>query len=928
MIGQTLGHYAIEGELGAGGMGVVYRATDSKLGRQVAIKVLPEHFARDPDRLARFKREARMLAALNHANIAGIHGLEEANGVHYLVLEFVPGENLAERLKRETLEVPEALRICRQIAEALEAAHDKGIIHRDLKPANVKITPEGKAKVLDLGLAKAFEPKPGDLDLSQSPTRTADMSEGKILGTAAYMSPEQARGKPLDKRTDIWSFGCVLYEVLTGKRAFGGETISDSMSAVLSRDPDWEALPRAMPPNARVLLRRCLQKDPQKRLRDIGDARLELEEALAEPARSAVQAPPARGKLPLALIGAGCLIAGALVAGLAMWSLRPKGSPAPVARFTVSLPPNEIVAPNTPSVAISTDGTKVAFAGYREGRNPSQIYLRSIGELEAKPIAGTLGGGSPFFSPDGQWLGFRHFPTRTLKKVALNGGAPVTICTWEAYGGAARWERDDSILFTPQFPGPILRVPSTGGTPQPLTRLDPKKEDHLHYSPQLLPGGQALLFSSTRSEIDNYDDARIEVQLLATGERRVLVEGGSYGYYASTGHLVYVRGGTLFAVPFSLTRLAVNGPPVPLLEGVSMGLNTPSAHFSLSPNGTLAYAPGPVVGSERTVVWVDRQGDAERLPMPPRSYLHPRLSPNGQEVVVEIEGPVHDLYKYEIARGILTKMTLQGSSHWPLWTPDGAHLTFRIWGPAGALAGASQGFTMWWMPADRSGSPERLTNIGVMQSPSSWTPDGKVMAFTQTSPETGSDVYVLAMDDPQRKPVPFAQTKFAEGSAKFSPDGRWIAYTSNESGRNEIYVKSYPGPGPSIQVSKDGGMDAVWKPSGGELYYRDGDKMMVVPVVTRPTFTASAPRTLWTGRYAQGTSSACGPPGPNSSNYDVTTDGQRFLIIKDSDTESFPSQINVVLNWTEELKRIMAEKGNSSHILPAQSWPRPALLNF
>ena len=911
MIGQTLGHYRIEQELGAGGMGVVYRATDSKLGRQVAVKVLPEAFARHPERLARFEREARLLASLNHPNIAAIHGLEESGGVHYLILELVPGLTLAQRLAEGPLPVEEALGINRQIAEALEAAHEKGIVHRDLKPANVKITPEAKVKVLDFGLAKALEtPASRDANFSESPTITAQSTEiGVVLGTAAYMSPEQARGRPVDKRADIWGFGCVLFESLARRRAFRGETSSDCMAQILAGVPDWDALSASTPANIRALLRRCLQKEPQKRLRDIGDARIELEEALAEPAqRAAMQTPPRRAPR-LALITLSSLIAGALLTGAALWSLRPKSSPARVARFSVPLPPEEIVNPPSPSVAVSPDGTHVAFAGNLGSR--TQIYLRAIGELEAKQVPGTVGGGSPFFSPDGKWLGFRHFPSRTLKKVALSGGAPVTICLWEAFGGAAQWERDDSILFTPQFPGPVMRVPAAGGTPQPVTRLDSKKEDQLQYSPQLLPGGKALLFSSTRFGMDTYDDARIEVQLLATGERKVLVEGGSYGHYSPTGHLIYVRAGMLLAAPFNLARLAVTGPPAPVLEGVSTALHAPAAHFSLSPNGTLAYAPGPAVGGERTLVWVDRQGNAERIPMPPRSYLHPRVSPDGRQLVVEIEGPTHDLYKYEIGRGILTKMTLNGSSHWPLWTPDGAHLAFRIWGPAGALAGAAQGFTMWWMPADRSGSPERLTNIGVMQAPSSWTPDGKVMAFTQTSPETGSDVYVLAIDDPQRKPVPFAQTKFAEGSPKFSPDGRWIAYTSNESGRNEIYVRPYPGPGPQIQVSKDGGMDAVWKPSGGELYYRDGDKMMVVSVVTGPTFTASAPRTLWTGRYTQGTSSRCGPPSPNSSNYDVTPDGQRFLMIKDSDTESFPRQINVVINWTEELKRIMSEKGKS-----------------
>jgi len=873
MTGQTLGHYRIEEQLGAGGMGVVYRATDTKLGRQVAIKVLPESFAKDPERLARFEREARMLAALNHPNIAAIHGLEESGGTHYLVLELVPGKTL-----EGPLPVEEAVRVCAQIAEAFEAAHEKEIVHRDLKPANVKITPEGKVKVLDFGLAKPYR---AGADGEGSTVSVEGTREGTILGTAAYMSPEQARGSAVDKRTDIWAFGCVLYEILTGRRAFPGNTISDCLAAVLAKEPDWETLPETTPLHVRALLRRCLQKDLQKRLRDIGDARLELEEP-SEAAPAEVRGVSGRR---LALYAASCVLLGGLVAGIVVWSLRPQGPPPAVARFTISLPANEIVNPPSPSVAISPDGTLVAFVGNGGGR--LQIYLRPIGELEAKPIPGTSGGGSPFFSPDGQWLCFRHAASRTLKKVALSGGAPVTICPWEAYNGAASWERDDTILFTPQYPGAILRVPAAGGTPQPVTELDLKKEDKLHYSPQLLPGGKAVLFSSTRSGIDTYDDARIEVHSLASGERRVLVEGGSYAHYSPTGHLIYARAGTLLAAPFDAARLAVTGPPLPVLEGLSMGLNTPTAHFRLSANGTLAYAPGPAVGGERTVVWVDQQGNAERLPLPPRLYLHPRISHDGRQIAIEIDGPVHELYKYEIARGILTKMTFAGSSHWPLWTPDGKRLTYRVWAPGG--------FTMWWMAADRSGAAERLTTVGIMQSPSDWTPDGNVVAFTQTSPETGPDVNVLAIDDRERKPIPFAQTKFAEGSPKFSPDGRWIAYTSNESGRNEIYVQSYPGPGPKIQLSTEGGIDAAWKRNGGELFYRNGEKMMAVSVTTHPTFAASTPRMLWEGRYALGTSSACGPPGPTSSNYDVTPDGQRFLMIKDSDTESFPSQVNVVL---------------------------------
>ena len=663
MIGQNLSHYRIEEELGKGGMGVVYRATDSKLGRQVAIKVLPESFARDPGRLARFEREARMVAALNHPNIAAIHGIEEDQGTRFLVLELVPGKTL-----EGPVPVEEALRIGRQIAEALEAAHEKDMVHRDLKPANVKITPEGKVKLLDFGLAKTVGISSSDSTLTMEVSR-----DGTVMGTVGYMSPEQARGAPTDKRTDIWAFGCVLYEMLAGRKAFPGRTFSDFIAAVLTGEPDWKALPEATPQHVRTLLRRCLQKDRNQRLRDIGDARLELE---APVETAPVVAAPMSRRRPL-LIGMACLALGAVTAGITSWALwRQAPTSKPVVRFTISLPPNEIVHPPTPSVAISLDGTRVAFAGNIGGR--TQIYLRSIGQFDAKAIPGTLGGASPFFSPDSQWVGFRHSASRTLKKVVLSGGAPVTICPWEAANGVASWERDDTILFTPQYPGSIMRVPAAGGTPRPVTELDPKKEDKLHYGPQILPGGKALLFSSTRSGIDTYDDARIEVRSLAGGERRVLVDGGSGAHYTPTGHLVYAREGTLLAVPFDVARLAVAGPPVPVIEGLSMGLNTPTAHFSLSANGTLAYAPGPAVGGERTVVWVDRQGNAERLPLPPRLYLHPRISPDGRQIAIEIDGPVHDLYKYEIARGILTKMTLTGSSHWPLWTPDGKRLTYRI----------------------------------------------------------------------------------------------------------------------------------------------------------------------------------------------------------------------------------------------------------
>jgi len=895
MNGKTLGHYQVLQKLGEGGMGVVYQATDSRLRRQVAIKLLHESFLQDAERLARFEREARTLASLNHPNIAAIHGLEEDKGTRFLVLEFVAGDTLAQRISKGPLPVREALEICRQVAEALEAAHEKGIIHRDLKPANVKITPEGKVKVLDFGLAKPTEASQAAMGQTEAPTITAEMTQASVvMGTAAYMSPEQACAKPLDARTDIWSFGCVLYEALTGMHMFKGATTTEVLAGILEREPDWSVLPEAVPENVRRLLRRCLQKDLHLRLHHIADARIELEEAMAAPAVKLRPRPVPR--LRLAIYGiVGLVVGAAAAAGLVAYLLHHAPAQLPVTRFAITLPANEFVHPlSSSSAVISPDGTRVVYVGNKNGS--TQLYLRALDQLEVKPIPDTLGASGPFFSPDAQWVGFRYPASQTIKKLALSGGAPVTICSSETYQGAI-WAPDDTILYASYLHG-VRRVSAIGGQTKEVTTLDSKKEEHLSACPQLLPGGKAVLFTAAGGGMDSWDEGRITVQSLQSGERRVLIEGGYSARYSPSGHIVYARAGALLAVPFDVGRLQVTGPPVPVLEGVFMCPNNGAAHFSISDTGTLAYASGPIMGSERFVVWVDRQGNAKPMPLPPQPYLHPRLSPNGRQLAIEIEGPAHDFWIYDFERGTMTKITTDGMSHWPVWTPDGNRLTFRAWRTDG-------GFTMWWMPADRSRPEERLTSIGLQQSASSWSPDGRVLAFTQTNPETGADVCLLPMDGDQ-KPRVFAQTKFAEGSAKFSPDGRWIAYTCNESGRDEIYVQPYPGPGPKIMISTDGGTDATWKRNGGELYYRNGDKMMVVSVTTYPQFTASKPRMLWEGRYSHGLGSSCGPPGPTSSNYDVTADGQRFIMIREDVLA--PAQINVVLNWAEELKRLVKPK--------------------
>ncbi len=961
---QRIGVYQVLAPLGAGGMGEVYRARDTRLGRDVAIKILPRAFTADPDRLARFEREARVLAALNHPHIGAIYGVEDGpvafdhaqageagtgTRILALVLELIEGETLADRLERGPMPVGEALTIARQIADALDAAHEKGIIHRDLKPANIRITPEGVVKVLDFGLAKAFAGDAG-ADLSLVPTVTAtELREGAIVGTPAYMSPEQASGKLVDKRTDIWSFGCVMYEVLTRRQAFHGETVAHYIAAILSHEPEWDALPHATPGNIQALLRRCLQKDPQKRLRDIGDARMELEEALAQrsPARPA---PAARqNRLHVALYATLCLLAGAAIAGIAAWDLWRKPQ-AQIASFTIRLGANDFL-PRSGGIAFSPDGASLAYVVARGEQR--QLHLRRTSEPDSKPIPGTEGvTGGPVFSPDGQWLAF--WQDAKWKKVALSGGPPVPMFDAPPGGAVmAAWGPDDTLVFG-VAPASLARVAAAGGTLQNLPVIDPARMERWGGEPQFLPDGKTVLFGMRTSNVDTFNDYRIAAYSLETMQRKILVEGGTKATYLPSRLLVYLRAGTLLAAPFDLAKLAITGPAVPVLNDVYENAVDGTAQFAVSANGSLAYAPGGEVAGARRVVWVNRQGTEEPLLLPPRSYLHPRVSPDGRQVVIEVEGPNHDVFTYDIARGALTKVTFDGSSHSPLWTADGKRITFR--------AGMPDPFTMWWVPSDRSGPAERLATMpqigfvppaamqqpagsmpgampqsadamppsgmpqttgsmsgampqsagsmsgAVQQSAGSWSPDGRVLAFTQVNPGTGGDIYVLDVAD--HKARPFAQTKFDEGSPRFSADSRWISYSSSESGQSEIYAQEYPGPGPKIQISIGGGTDAVWKRGGGELYYRNGDNMMVVAVAMRPPFTAAKPRVLWEGRYNHGQNSMCGPPGPGSSNYDVTADGQRFLMVKEGERDAPPTEIRVVPNWSEEVTRLVASKRN------------------
>src|SRR5712691_2715026 len=675
--GTRLGSYEVVAQIGAGGMGEVYRARDTKLGRDVAIKVLPANFTNDPERLARFQREARMLAALNHANIATIYGLEHSGNVTCLVMELVSGETLAERVKAGPLSIEDALKIAVQIAEALEAAHEKSIIHRDLKPANVKVTPECKVKVLDFGLAKAFAGDAANDDPSNSPTMSAAATmQGVILGTAAYMSPEQARGKSCDKRTDIWAFGCVLYELLTGRQAFRGESTTEILAAVLRGEPDWKAVPGSTPAKIRDLLGRCLQKDLRRRLHDAADARIEIEDALAAPAMGepagVVKGVSALGRREL-ILGLSALLFVAVVAGFAVWNLKPAPAPTPkpVTRTVINLPPGQQLAglDNGPAIAISADGTHLAYVARQGG--VQQVYVRAMDSLEAKAIPGTEGAVNPFFSPDGQWLGF--FANRKLMKVSLNGGAALALANVPYEAGAA-WGSQGTIAFSYSYASTIQEVSEGGGALQPLTSLG--KKDTSHRWPDLLPGGKALLFTGGAAGA-LFANTQIGVQSVGTSERRNLIEGGTNPRYALSGHLVYAQEGILMAVPFDLKRLTIIGTGAPVMDGVMQSPTRGHAQYCFSTTGSLVYVPGGVHATQLRMVWVSRNGAEQPLPAPANSYLNPRVSPDGRHVAVGITSQESQIWQYDISRETLTRFTFEGTVNgYPAWTPDGKRIAF------------------------------------------------------------------------------------------------------------------------------------------------------------------------------------------------------------------------------------------------------------
>ena len=872
-------------------MGDVYQATDTKLGRCVAVKVLPDAFARDAERLSRFEREAKVLASLNHPNIAALYGMEEAEGRHFLVMELVPGETLAQRLQRGSIPVGEVLKIAHQIAEGVEAAHDKGVVHRDLKPANVKITPESRVKVLDFGLAKAMDNNSATADLSSSPTLTmAATNAGIILGTAAYMSPEQANGLPLNTRSDVFSFGSVLYEMLTGRQAFQGRTISEIIASVLVREPDWTSMPSNLNPRIHELVRRCLEKDAKNRWQAIGDVRVELERLLADPngwlwsPQSLVKERRLRRLTSSVLIAA--IVAG-IVGGVTVWNLKPS-APGSVMRFSLTLPEDQVITTaNRQSIAISPDGSRLVYVANR------QLYLRSMSEMEARPIPGAAdfsGIGGPFFSPDGQSIGFYSGSDVALKKISVSGGPSIEICKVRtALGG--NWD-GDHIVFGDVGKG-IVRVSAKGGEPEILVSI--KEEEGLAFGPQLIDDGRAVLFTLAPPGTAGFvawDRAQIVVQRLPSGQRKVVVPAGTDGRYLPSGHILYAQGEDIFALPFNVKTLEPETGAVSIVEGVTRasGPMGAAANLSFSLNGTLAYIPDRAqTTTQRNIAFVDRSGKTQMLPLPAGPYRSPRISPDGKQLAFETFDK-NQIWLYDLSsQSVARPLTFEGHNFAPIWMPDGRSLIFQS-----DREGAT---TLYRQVADGSKPPERLLQPerGAVYVPFSVHPSGKFLAYGRSNAGLIRAVDFLSLSQNQT----IEALREVSANATFSRDGAWLSYTYRLGERPQIFVRPFPGlTATKYQIAEEGNF-SLWSPDGKQLFYnRAPNNFFAVDIRTEPSFASGKPVQLPIPGILYD------PNGPRP--FDITPDGRFVVVIPASQTDTNPqrtSQINLVLNWFVELKQ-------------------------
>jgi len=886
--GTQLGPYEIVSAIGAGGMGEVYKAKDTRLSRTVAIKVLPEQVSHQLELRQRFEREAQTIASLNHPHICTLHDVGHQGDIEYLVMEYLDGETLAQRLERGPMPIDQVLKYAIQIADALDKAHRSGITHRDLKPANIMITKSG-AKLLDFGLAKLKQEVQPPTVLSAMPTNAAVTAQGTILGTLQYMSPEQVEGNDADSRTDIFAFGSILYEMATGRRTVEGKSQASIIAAILDRDPP--AISSIQPTTPRQfdhLVKRCLAKAPDERWQTASDLQLELKwiaENLTQTDSGTVTEVrhdrPGRRGISWSMAVAIATLAAVLAGGLVWLGLKTPtgGRTSTIARLSIALPPGEQIADSgNPSLALSPDGQEVAYVAFRTGA--PQVFLRSIDRLESKPLPGTEGAFNPFFSPDGQWIGF--FAGGKLKKVSLSGSAVQVLCDAPS-GRGGSWGPDDYIYFAPTNIGGIWKVSAAGGSPQEVTVLDRSKGEVSHRFPHILPGGKSLLLTVWTGP--GVDERQVQSLSLADGKKQVLVNGGDMPRYVPVGYLVYGHNDALMAAPFDLQTLSLKpGPPMLLAETVRG--KDEGTHYAVSNSPTLAYLQGDPKRTERRLVWVDRSGKVEPVAAPLREYSNPSVSPDGRYVAVEVDTSAVIIWLYDFGRATLTPITSLGSSQAPSWTPDGKRIAYRA---------TRTGYrNLFWKVVDGSSEEERLAKSEDAQTPGSWSPDGKWVAYVDVSPATGPDLMLLPLEG-DRKPQVFLRTPNSELNPQFSPDGKWLAYMSDESSRDEIYVRPFPGPGAKVQVSTQGGIEPLWSRNGKELFYLEGNKMMAVDVTTQPAFSAGTPRKLFEGQYVES------PTG--STGYSISPDGQRFLRIQTSVPEPPLTQINIVLNWFEELKQ-------------------------
>jgi eukaryotic-like serine/threonine-protein kinase len=869
-VGRTLGSYEILEMLGAGGMGEVYRARDTSLGREVALKLLPQDVSSDPELVRRLQREARILASLNHQRIATLYGLEEAGGQRFLVMELVPGPTLAERLHKERLTSHDACSICRQIAEGLEAAHEAGIVHRDLKPGNVKITPDGSVKLLDFGLAKALD---ATTAAAAGPSSGIDSTrEGSLLGTPAYMSPEQARGQVVDRRCDIWAFGCCLYECLTGRRAFTGDTVTDTLSAVLDKEPDWAALGDDVPPGPKRLVRRCLEKDVRRRLQHIGDARLDLEEAESPPEARSSSMRRAHSWPLLAGAAIVLLLAGWLGASIAGRRAAPPGDHR-VTRLTLSaddekvrslrLQLNRFFIP----FAISPDGERIVLRA--RGVVESQLYLRERSGFDLTPLPGTDAATSPFFSPDGHWIAFWRAEDRLLRKVSVVGGAVSELASTDSVH-AAVWSSDDEIVIDTAYPGAELwSIPAGGGTPKAITVLDRKEGERIALR-ALVPASNDLLVASITPE-----GSWLDVLSRATGRRRRLIRGGANlpARYTSSGHLVFTDGDVLFGLALD-QHLEPAGSPVPVLRGIDHYFA--HSNIAISDEGTVAYVPEDQV-REAGLSWLDRTG-LTAVPGVQGPFAHAALSPDGKLAIAEfVNGPKSQLWIFDLERGTRRLLNVEGRAGEPIWSPDGKTITY--------VSYRHDHRTLCRTRADGTGPEDRVADRQGWPEPEDWSPDGRSLLFSEYTSRGDSDIWLYA----NGQTSPLISTKFSESRARFSPDGRSIAFEADDGGVSQVYLQTFPGSGPRITVSTGEAGSPQWSHDGRRLFYMAGHTLMAVDVQTTPTLHAGRPER------------ALEVPMPWVFN--GIAPGGRVLAFLPR-TMDGPPQLRIVLNWFEELERL------------------------